>query len=166
MPRITLIVAVARNGVIGRDGGLPWHLPEDLCHFKRTTLGKPVIMGRRTHESVGRALPGRTNVVLSRKAGYVPADGCLLARTPHDALALVGDVDEVMVVGGAAVYESFLERADRVVLTEVDADVLGATRFPALDDDTWEVVSERTHPADDQHAYAMTFRVLERRSAP
>ncbi|MAG57394.1 MAG: dihydrofolate reductase [Planctomycetes bacterium] len=163
MPRITLIVAAARNGVIGRDGGLPWHLPEDLKHFKRETLGKPIIMGRKTHESVGMALPRRVNIVLTRRTDWTPAEGCVVAHSTDQALQLAGDVEEVMVVGGAGVYAAFLERADCIHLTIIEADVDGDTRFPTPEPAEWHVVSERVHPADDRHVHALRFQVLERR---
>jgi len=161
---ISLIVATDRNGVIGKDGDLPWHLPADLAHFKRTTMGKPLIMGRRTHESIGRALPGRRNVVLSRRHGWQPAEGCELARDVDEALSLLADEAEVMIIGGEAIYAAFLPRADRLYLTLVDTVVVdGDARFPALDSAAWVEASRELRPADDRNAHGLSFRMLQRR---
>jgi dihydrofolate reductase len=133
--RLSLIAAVARNGVIGRDNTLPWtkaQLPEDLPFFKRTTLGAPVVMGRRTWDSIGRPLPGRRNVVVTRDARW-SATGAERAGSLDDALALVGDVPEAFVIGGVALFEAALPRAQRLVLTEIDHDFDGDVRFPAWD---------------------------------
>lgn len=164
---IALIVATDRAGVIGKDGDLPWHLPADLRHFKQTTMGKPLIMGRRTHESIGRALPGRKNVVLSRSPEYTPAEGCSLVRSVDEAIAAAAEdsPDAVMVIGGEAVYEAFLPRAHRIYLTLVETTVAdGDARFPELDD-TWEEVSREDRPADEKNPYDLSFRELLRRGA-
>ncbi len=172
--RISMIVAVSRNGVIGKDGAMPWHLPADLQRFKRITLGKPVVMGRRTHESIGRPLPGRTNIVLTRDRDYRAA-GCILAHTIDEALAAARAAacaarepgrDEVpgeaMVIGGAAVYAAFLPRADRLYLTRVDAEVAGDTRFPELNPAEWVETDREERPADARNPYACSFLVLDR----
>ena len=160
-PCISLVVAMDRERVIGRDGTLPWHLPADLRHFRAITMGKPIIMGRRTHASIGRALPGRRNLVLTRDAAY-DAPGCELCRTLDEALARVADVDEAMIIGGAALYRDALSRADRIYLTEVDAAVGGDVHFPPLDERDWIEVSREPHRRDESHAWDYCFRVLER----
>ena len=159
--RVSLIAAVAENGVIGRDGDLPWRLPDDLANFKRLTLGKPVIMGRKTWESLGRPLPGRHNVVMTRQENYY-APGASVVASAAAALDLLEGESEVMVIGGSAVYEEFLGRADRIYLTEVDAEVDGDVCFPALDKTAWTEVSSEYHDADDRHAHAFRFVQLDR----
>jgi dihydrofolate reductase len=146
-PRIVLVAAVAENGVIGRDGGMPWHLPGDLKHFKRTTLGKPVIMGRRTFDSIGRKpLPGRPNIVLTRDKNF-RADGVTVAATLDEALqiaeqeAVKANADEIAIIGGSTLYEETLPRADRLYLTEVHASPKGDARFPAFGRAEWREVS-------------------------
>lgn len=139
--RIVLHVARADNGVIGRDGRLPWRLPEDLKRFKALTLGKPMIMGRRTFESLPGLLPGRRHIVLTRDAAW-RAEGAEVAATPDAALALAGDVEEAAVIGGAEIFALFLPRADRIELTEVHRDVDGDTRLPPLGPG-WKVASRR-----------------------
>ncbi|NIR60917.1 MAG: type 3 dihydrofolate reductase [Gammaproteobacteria bacterium] len=161
-PRISLIVAMDRNDVIGRGNALPWHLPADLRHFRRLTLGKPVIMGRRTHESLGRPLPERTNIVISRDPGF-RAPGCLVARALPEALDAAGAVPEVMVIGGAEVFEAALPRAARIYLTRVHAEVAGDARFPRLDPAAWREIEREDHPADERNPYPYSFVTLERR---
>jgi len=140
---VTLLAAVARNGVIGVDGGLPWHLPDELALFKELTLGHVLVMGRRTFESVGRPLPGRTTVVVTRRPDW-EAEGVLRAESVGEALALAREVDaEVFVVGGAQVYAAALPAADRLALTFVDADPEGDTRFPEIDWSQWREVGRR-----------------------
>ena len=140
---VTLLAAVARNGVIGVDGGLPWHLPDELALFKELTLGHVLVMGRRTFESVGRPLPGRTTVVVTRRPDW-EAEGVLRAGSVGEALALAREVDaEVFVVGGAQVYAAALPAADRLALTCVDADPEGDTRFPEIDWSQWREVGRR-----------------------
>jgi dihydrofolate reductase len=162
--RVSLVAAVAENGVIGRYGRLPWRLPDDMKHFRELTTGHHVVMGRRTHESIGRPLPGRTNLVLSRDPGYSTA-GCRVVPSLEDALAIARDAgeSETFVVGGAAVYELALPRADRIYLTRVVARVEGDVSFPDLDPAAWLERSREDHPADDRHGYAFSLRVLDRR---
>ena len=155
MTTLTLVVARADNGVIGRDGQLPWHLPEDLKRFRRLTLGKPVVMGRRTYDSIGKPLPGRRNIVLTRQLGW-RADGVETAVTLDDALALAADTPEVAIIGGATVYAEALPRADRIELTEVHAAPAGDTFFPPLDPARWREIARE---ADAQ----MSFVTLVRR---
>jgi dihydrofolate reductase len=158
--RISLIAAVARNGVIGRDGGLPWRIPADLRFFKETTMGKPIVMGRKTLESIGRALPGRQNIVVTRSAGFA-ADGVTVADSLDAAIAAAGDADEVMVIGGAEIYALAFARAQRLFLTEVDAAPEGDAHFPEFDRAAWREVARADHPADgDTPAYS--FVTLER----
>lgn len=165
--RIALIVAMADNGVIGRDNRLPWHLPEDLKYFKQVTLGKPVIMGRKTYDSIGRPLPGRTNIVLTRQSGFQPA-GVRVVHTLDEALlvatgqARADGAEEVMVMGGAAVYAEALPRADRLYLTRVLAAVEGDARFPLLDWSAWVLRSSEAHPAAGPSGYPYRFEVYDR----
>jgi len=158
---LSLVAAVAENRVIGRDGRLPWRLPDELAHFKRATLGKPVLMGRHTFVSLGKPLPGRLNVVLSRAPAFAPA-GVLVARDLDSALALVADAPEVMVIGGAAVYAEALPRADRIHLTRVRARPPGDVLFPALDPADWRETLVEEHAADARHAHAYSIVLLER----
>lgn len=156
-----LIVAMDRRGIIGRDGGLPWHLPADLRRFKAITMGKPIIMGRRTYESIGRPLPGRRNIVVSRTAGY-SAPGCETVSSFEAALARVADVAEVFVVGGVALYRAALSQVRRIYLTEVHAEVEGETVFPPFDRTAFRELAREEHRADTRHAYDYSFVVLER----
>lgn len=155
------VVAMARNGVIGRDGGLPWRLPDDLRRFKALTLGKPVLMGRRTFDSLGRPLPGRENIVLTRDPGW-SAQGCRVVHSLDEALAVAGDAAEVMVIGGAEIYRVAWPRLERLELTEVHADVEGDTRLEGFDAAEWREVAREHHPADERHAFAFSFVTLER----
>lgn len=163
--RVSLVAAVARNGVIGRDGELPWRLPADLRYFKALTLGKPVVMGRKTWESLGRPLPGRRNVVITRQRGYA-ADGADVVSSPEAALSLLDGEAEVMIIGGEAIYRAFLDPAARVYLTEVDADVEGDARFPDLDPSEWVEVSREEHAPDERNEYAYSFIRLDRSEPP
>ena len=142
-PTIALIAAVAENGIIGRDGEMPWHLPADLTHFKETTIGHPVIMGRRTYDSIasqiGGPLPGRTNIVLSRSEPELP-DEVEVVDSITAAIEAAGNADTVYIIGGATVYEQFLPQADRLVLTELEAAYEGDTAFPEWDRTAWDEV--------------------------
>jgi dihydrofolate reductase len=159
---VSIIAAVSDNGVIGRDGGLPWHLPADLKRFKRLTSGHHMIMGRRTWESIGRRpLPGRPTIVVSRDPGFV-AEGAQVARSVGQALELAGAVDEVFIAGGEAIYREALPVADRLYLTRVHTVVEGDTFFPELDEAGWRVVAEERHEPDEKNPHAHTFRVYER----
>ena len=161
---ICLVVAASSNNVIGRDGGLPWHLPDDLRHFKHLTTGKPVIMGRRTFESIGKPLPDRRNIVMTRDPDFA-AEGCDVVSSVSDAIDLVEGAAEVMIIGGGMVYHDFLPLADRIYLTRVQAEVEGDTHFPEIDETTWRLVSSEHHDADDKHRYAFEMMVFERRRA-
>ena len=161
MTRLALVAAVADNGVIGRGGALPWHLPDDLKHFKAVTLGKPVLMGRRTFESIGRPLPGRRNVVLSR-GPEIAVPGIETAATLQQALQRCADAAETRVIGGAALYAAALPLAQVIHLTRVHAAVDGDVRFPPVRWEEWREVASSDHAADERHAHAMTFVTLER----
>jgi dihydrofolate reductase len=159
---ISLVVAAADNDVIGRDGGLPWRLPADLRHFRELTMGKPIVMGRLTWESIGRPLPGRQNIVMTRQSAYA-AEGADVVATAEEAVAAAGGADEIMVIGGAQVYAEFLPRAGRIYLTRVHAEPAGDVRFPPVDEAEWRETSRDVHGADAEHEYAFSFLVLERR---
>ena len=163
-PLVSLLVAATENGVIGRDNGMPWHLPDDLKHFKALTLGKPVLMGRRTFDSIGRPLPGRTNLVLTRAVDWA-VPGATAVPDLDAALRAAGTAAELVVAGGAQVYALALPRASRLYLTRIHAVIEGDTRFPDLDLSSWHETSRELHPVDARHAFAMSFITLERRSA-
>ena len=166
--KLSLIVAVADNGVIGQEGRLPWRLPEDLKYFKRVTLGKPIIMGRKTWESIGRPLPGRTNIVISRQPGY-QAEGARVVATLPEALDLARSVaekdgaDELMVIGGEAIYRLALPLADRLYVTEVHAEVPGDARFPPWDRSEWLEIRRERAPERPAGEHECCFVLYERR---
>jgi len=161
--RIALVVAVARNGVIGRDNALPWRLPDEMAHFRRVTLGKPVVMGRHTWESLKKPLAGRANIVVSRQPG-LRAEGAIVVRSLDEAWRAAGSAEEVCVIGGSTLYAETLPLADTIYLTEVDADVEGDTRFPPFDRGAWQETEVARHAADERHAHP--FRILELRRRP
>ena len=146
--------------MIGRGNALPWRLPDDLKRFKALTLGKQVVMGRKTFESIGRPLPGRENRVVSRQAG-LRLEGCLVFPGLREALA--GDADEIMVIGGAQIYAAALPLAQRLYLTEVETEVEGDARFPDFDPAEWREIERMPHPPDARHACGFVFRVLDRK---
>ncbi len=165
---LALVVARARNGVIGRGGTLPWRLRSDMAWFKANTLGKPVIMGRRTWESLPKKpLPGRTNIVLSRDEGFAP-ERAVACATFSEAVQIAreqaadDEVDEVCVIGGSALFELALPRAKRLYLTEVEAAVQGDVLFPPFEEADWTEVRREAHEAGEFDEYPFTFRVLER----
>lgn len=168
-PKVAMIAAMGRNRVIGRDNQLPWHLPEDLKYFRSMTWGKPIVMGRKTFESLGRPLPGRTNIVVSTRPDLELA-GAKVVRSLDEALdvavaqALLDEVSEVMVIGGAAVYEQLLDAADRLYLTLVEAEPEGDAWFPNFDEDQWALVEERAVVAGDgypAHRYQRLDRLAD-----
>jgi dihydrofolate reductase len=161
MQTISLIAAIGRNGVIGRGLEIPWRLPADQQRFKRLTMGRPLIMGRKTHESIGRPLPGRRNIVVSRRAGYA-APECDVVTSFEDALATAGD-GEVFVIGGADLYRSALPIADRLYLTWVDLEPGGDVSFPVYDPDEWEEIERLEGTVDDRNVHSHTFVTLTRR---
>lgn len=163
-PRLELVVAAARNGVIGRDNGLPWRLPADLAHFKRVTLGYPILMGRRTWESIGRPLPGRQNIVLTRDPSF-RAPGASVVHSLAEARAAAAGAERLMVIGGAELYRACLAEAEVVHLTEVDAEIEGDARFPPWRREDWQEVWREAHAADERHAYPYSFVTLRRRAA-
>ena len=154
---ITLIAAMGNNRAIGLDGDMPWHLPGELRHFKAATMGKAIVMGRKTWESIGRALPGRQNIVISRNPGY-HAENCLVVQSLEEALRR-SESEEVMVIGGGQLYQQALPMASRMILTRVDCEPTADTWFPRWSKDEWREISRRSQPADDQNQYA--FEVLE-----
>lgn len=166
MTTLTLIFARARNGVIGRQQALPWHLPEDLAFFKRTTIGKPIIMGRKTHEAIGRALPGRLNLVVSRTG--MRFEGCETFSSLDQALGRceADGIDEAFLIGGAQLYASGIERASRAFLTEIDADFEGDVFLPALDPMRWEAVWREPHVASKPQAFNYAFVEYRKKSEP
>jgi dihydrofolate reductase len=170
-PLISLVVAAADNDVIGRDNALPWRLPDDLKRFKALTMGKPMLMGRKTFESIGKPLPGRTSIVLTRSKSWgrdavntlltSPA-GVIVVQSLDDALKRAGDVPELAVIGGGEIYKLTLPKANRIYLTRVHTDAEGDVKLPPLDPKEWREVERTEHPVDDRHAFAMSFITLER----
>jgi dihydrofolate reductase len=160
--RRSLVVAMAANRVIGRDNALPWRLPADLAHFKKVTMGHPIVMGRRTYESIGRPLPGRMNIVVTRNAAF-QAPGCTVVRSLDAAWKAAGDAGEVCVIGGTSLFAETLPIADVIHLTEVEADVPGDTYFPEFDRSQWREKEIARQPADARHAYPIRILELERR---
>ncbi len=165
--RLALIVAAAENGVIGRDNKLPWHLPEDLGYFKRVTMGKPIVMGRKTYESIGRPLPGRTNIVITRNPEW-QAEGVRALPDLEAALALAEEIalidgaEELMVIGGAEIYAAALPLADRIYLTRVHADVSGDAWLPDIDWSQWRELARERHGAGEGNPYDYSFLVYGR----
>ena len=157
-----LVVAMARNGVIGRNNQLPWRLPADLAFFKRVTMGHPVIMGRRTYESIGKPLPGRLNIVVSANPDY-RARGCTVVHSMREAYAAAGDAPEVSIIGGSAIFEAALPEADVIYLTEVGADVEGDVFFPPFDRTQWRETELERHAPDERHAHPFRILKLERK---
>ena len=178
-PIVSLVVAVSRNGIIGRDGDMPWRLSSDLKRFKRLTMGKPVIMGRKTFESIGKPLPGRLNIVVTRNFDWA-ADGAMRIGSLDAAIELATAhlesaepdpdnpdapmIDEICVIGGGEIYAQAMALADRLHVTHVEAEVDGDTRFPAIDPDVWEAVAEEDCPAGEKDSHPMRFVTYERRA--
>jgi dihydrofolate reductase len=165
MTKLTLIVARARNGVIGRDNQLPWRLPEDLAFFKRTTMGAPIIMGRKTHESIGRPLPGRRNIVITRDAKNRRYDGCDTAASIGEALTLAArdNAPEAFLIGGAQLYAQGLAQADKLIVTEIAADFEGDVTFPAPDPKDWEESARETFRARAPNEFDYAFVTYHRK---
>ena len=158
----SLIVAMDQNGLIGRESDLPWRLSADLQYFKQITMGKPIIMGRKTHESIGRPLPGRQNIVITRDEDFI-AEGCTIVSSIPKSLQAAGEVEEVMFMGGASLYEQVLPEVDRLYLTQVHAELTGDTWFPEWDDKEWLEVSRVDYKADKKNEFDYSFIVLERK---
>lgn len=161
---LSIIVAVADNGVIGAGNQLPWRLPDDLKRFKALSLGKPIVMGRKTFDSIGRPLPGRSNIVVSRQRD-LSIPGCSVVSSLQDAIAAAGPVPEIVIVGGADIYAQALPQVETIHLTRVHATITGDAHFPSLVESEWREIASEYHPADDRHAHAFTFQTL-RRVAP
>ncbi|AKJ41346.1 dihydrofolate reductase [Pragia fontium] len=157
---ISLIAAMAANRVIGADNAMPWHLPADLAWFKQNTLNKPIIMGRNTYESIGRPLPGRLNIVISRQPQT--DDRVTWVTSLEQAIEAAGQVDEVMIIGGGRVYQQALSCADRLYLTHIDAELQGDTHFPDYQQYAWRQTFSQQHPADERNQYDYRFEILQR----
>ncbi|NCF72451.1 MAG: type 3 dihydrofolate reductase [Gammaproteobacteria bacterium] len=162
---ISIIVAASTNNVIGADGELPWKISDDLKRFKALTMGKPIVMGRLTWESIGRPLPGRQNIVITRQAGF-SAEGCDVVASPAAALAIAGDAPEVMIIGGSQIYDLFLPKAGRLHMTRVQTEIAGDAFFPEIIESDWELVSSEAHEASDKNEFAFDFRTYERQDRP
>jgi dihydrofolate reductase len=160
MQHVSLIVAYDRNRGIGKDNKMPWHLPSELAHFKRTTMGKPIVMGRKTHESIGRALPGRRNIVITRNT--IDTQGVETAHSMQEALNLCNDTEEIMVIGGGQIYAAALPLATRVIATEIHADFDADVRFPELDLREWREVKRDHFAPNDKSPYALDIVTYER----
>jgi dihydrofolate reductase len=161
VPLVSLVVAMARNHVIGRDNALPWRLPEDLKHFKAVTWGKPILMGRKTFESIGKPLPGRANLVLTRDTDWMAA-GVLVVHSLDEVLERARNAPELACIGGAEVFQLLMPLATRIYLTRIDADIAGDTVFPPIDHSQWAELRSREFAADERNAFDMTFITLER----
>lgn len=162
-PCFSIVVAMDRNRAIGNSGDLPWHQRADLQRFKAITMGKPILMGRKTHDSIGRALPGRHNIVLTRDRTCEAAEGCTVVHDLQAALAVAAS-PEIMIIGGADIFEATLPHSEKIYLTEIHAEVEADTFFPAYDPGNWEEVSRETFPADEQNDYPYSFVELVRLS--
>lgn len=157
---LSAIVATDNKSVIGKKGGIPWYLPADLAHFKTITMGHPIIMGRKTHESIGKALPGRYNIVITNDRNY-SAEGCEVVGSLSEALSLVKGEDEAFIIGGQSIYEVAMPQIDRIYLTKVDADIPG-DRYFKYDPAQWQEEAAEKHKKDDKNRYDYIFTVLKR----
>lgn len=161
---ISLILAMADNGTIGHNNALPWHLPNDLKFFKNSTLGKPIIMGRKTYESIGKPLPGRENIVISRSLNHDDITGCIVFNSLSEAIDYInekGDQPEIMIMGGAQIYKESLPLMDRLYLTHVHANVEGDTQMPAFDFSNATLTFEEKHQKDEKNLYDYTFEIWD-----
>jgi dihydrofolate reductase len=158
---ISIIVAVSTNNVIGVQGELPWKISDDLKRFKALTMGKPIVMGRLTWESIGRALPGRQNIVITRQSGFSAA-GCDVVDSPAKALAVAGDADEIMIIGGSQIYDLFLSKAERLHVTRVHTEIDGDAFFPSIDEKEWALMSSEPRAASETNEFAFDFLTYER----
>ena len=159
---LALIVATDEAGLIGKDNDLPWRLSADLQYFRRITMGKPIIMGRKTHESIGRPLPGRDNIIITSDKQY-QAEDCIVTYSVAETLQACQDAEEVMIMGGSSLYEQCLHMVDIIYLTQVHATLAGDTWFPEWNKDEWRCVSEEKHSADDNNEYPYSFMVYQRK---
>ncbi len=160
---ISLVVAAANNNAIGKEGVMPWHLPNDMKHFKNVTWGMPVIMGRKTFESLGKSLPGRKNIVITRQDGW-KAENAVVVKSLEDALFVAGQTDaiEVMVIGGGEIYKAYFDKAKRIYLTRVDVSPEADTFFPVIDNKHWQLMTQRNHEADEKNPFNYSFQTWER----
>lgn len=158
---ISIIVAVSTNNVIGVQGELPWKISDDLKRFKQLTMGKPIVMGRLTWESIGRPLPGRQNIVITRQPDF-SAEGCDVVASPVAALDVAGDAEEIMIIGGGQIYDLFLPKAGRLYVTRVHTEIEGDAFFPAIDADSWELVDREAFASSEANEFAFEFRTYER----
>jgi dihydrofolate reductase len=162
MKLLSIIVAKSKNDVIGNNGRLPWHLSEDLKRFKSITMGKPIIMGRVTYESIGKPLPGRENIILTRRSNYLEK-GITIIHSSDEALKSARDSDEVIIIGGGEIYKEFLSRVNRLYITHVDLHIDGDAFFPKVDYLDWQVMSREDFPVNKDREIGFCFEVLERR---
>jgi len=159
---ISIIVAIGNNRVVGINNSLPWKLPADMEHFKQLTMGKPVIMGQKTFESIGKPLPGRTNIILTRDKNFKP-EGCTVVYSIEEALAAAKNFEEVMIAGGVSIYAQFLPLADRMYLTLVEGDFAGDAYFPEFDYNDWSETDRVSHSADEKNIHKYTFITLQKK---
>ncbi|MBX3665183.1 MAG: dihydrofolate reductase [Burkholderiales bacterium] len=160
-PRLSLIAAMAKNSVIGANGKIPWHLPNELQLFKRVTMGHPIVMGRKTHESIGRLLPGRTTVIVTRQRDYA-VPGAVVVHSLEEALARCAGDPEIFVIGGGELYRAAMPLADRIYLTVVDAEPAGDTRMPEFDPVQWKQTGSEQFRSDERHAHDYRFEIHDR----
>ncbi len=159
---ISIIVAASTNNVIGVQGELPWKISDDLKRFKELTMGKPIVMGRLTWESIGRPLPGRQNIVITRQPDF-SAEGCDVVSSPVAALDIAGDAEEIMIIGGGQIYDLFLPKAGRLHITRVHTEIEGDAFFPAIDAGRWELIDSEAFAASEANEFAFEFRTYERK---
>ncbi len=159
---ISIIAAIAKNGVIGNNNTLPWYLPVDLKYFRNTTMGHAIVMGRRNYEDIGKALPGRRNIVLTRDKSY-SAENCEIAHSINDVLGMINKKDETFIIGGAEIYLSFLPHAEKLYITHIDVEVDGDVVFPNYKSGEWELESEEIHAADSENPLSCRFTVYRHR---
>ena len=160
--KLALIVATDEAGLIGKNNDLPWRLSADLQYFKRITMGKPIIMGRKTHESIGRPLPGRDNIIITSDREY-QAEGCIVTHSITEALEACQGAEQAMIMGGSSLYEQCLPMVDMIYLTQVHATLEGDTWFPEWVKNAWQCISEGKHPADDKNEYPYSFMIYQRK---
>jgi dihydrofolate reductase len=160
---ISIIVAMSTNRVIGADGQLPWKISDDLKRFKALTMGKPIVMGRLTWESIGRPLPGRQNIIITRQAGFV-AQGCDVVASPAAALEIAGDAAEIMIIGGSQIYEWFLPKALQLYVTKVRVEIDGDAFFPAINEAEWRLTDTEAHASSEANEFAFEFKTYARKN--
>jgi dihydrofolate reductase len=159
---ISIITAMDENQLIGKDNGLPWKIPADLQFFKKVTMSKPIIMGRKTFESIGRPLPGRQNIIITRDKSF-SAEGCEIAFSIDKAIELAADAEEIMIIGGANIYQQFLPICDRLYLTQVKGEFEGDAWFPEIDDSQWQGIEKEDHKADERNEADYSFIIMQRK---